>query len=254
MWSFGFSIPCNVILCCLMTSSAQHTQFVFSVGNMESGKSGEFVVELHPEWAPAAAARFEKLVDQGFFDSSRFFKVVSGFIAQFGLAKDPVVTASWEKEALPEEERKVTNKRGRLAFALENGKERSPTQIVINGKDNEIQDRNGLVPFAEVTGGMRVVDRLYAWYGAGKRGPQESSIKEEGNVYLEKHFPKLSYITSVRRVVVPATPEPPQQPTKTASAFSAFGFDTAALAVIIVVGGGWMAWSMSILPAKNATS
>lgn len=232
-------------------STQRHIKFVFSVANMESGRSGEFIVELHPEWAPLAAARFEKLVEQGFFDGSRFFRVVSGFIAQFGLAGDPAVTASWDKEALPEEERKVPNKRGRMAFAFVNGKERSPTQIVINSKDNPLMDQQGLVPFAEVSGGMAVIDRLYGWYGAGKtggRGPQENSIKEQGNAYLEANFPKLSYITSVRRVEQSAPPQPAKHPEGGASRLI---FAMGAFLVTLVAGGGWMTWTMNVLPAKH---
>src|SRR5450756_2865222 len=57
--------------------------------------AGAFVIEVHRDWAPKGADRFYNLVKNGFFDNVRFFRVLSGFMAQFGINGDPAVQAAW---------------------------------------------------------------------------------------------------------------------------------------------------------------
>lgn len=158
---------------------------------------GNFTVEVHRDWAPIGAARFEKLVRSHFFDGQKFFRVRAGYIAQFGLHRDPKVIAKWKTQTMVDDPVKHTNVRGTLAYAM-TGPDTRTTQIYINLKDNAHLDEQGFAPFGEVVEGMDVVDQLYSGYGedagGGVRGGKQGPIEQGGNAYLEKNFPKLDFI------------------------------------------------------------
>ena len=164
---------------------------------------GAFTVEVNRDWAPRGVDRFYDLVRHRFFDGQKFFRVRAGFIAQFGLHGDPRVIAAWKHRTIPDDPVKQTNARGTLAFAM-TGPDTRSTQIYINLADNTRLDGEGFAPFARVVSGMDVVDSLYSRYGesagGGMRGGKQGPIEEGGNAYLEREFPKLDFIRSVRIV------------------------------------------------------
>ncbi len=155
---------------------------------------GAFVVEAHREWAPLGVDRFHRLVAAGFFDGSRFFRVVAGFIAQFGIAGDPAVTALWKDRTIPDDPVRQSNTRGTIAYAMTGPGTRS-TQLYVNLADNARLDAQGFAPIGRVTAGMEVVDRLYSGYGetagGGMRGGRQGKLLAGGNAYLDSEFPKL---------------------------------------------------------------
>ena len=156
---------------------------------------GDFVVEVHREWAPIGADRFYNLVRAGFFDDSRFFRIRAGYIAQFGISGDPAVSAVWRSRSLEDDPVQETNTRGRIAFAM-TGPNTRTTQPYINLVDNTHLDEQGFAPLGQVIEGMEVVDRLYAGYdesaGGGMRGGKQGKIFAEGNTHLDEAFPKLT--------------------------------------------------------------
>ncbi len=157
---------------------------------------GPFVVEVHRDWAPNGADRFYNLVKNGFFDNARFFRVVSGFMVQFGINGDPKLSAVWREARIKDDPVKQSNKRGFITFATAGPNTRT-TQVFINFADNDALDRQGFAPFGQVVSGMNVVDALYADYGEGApggRGPEQGRIQQEGNAYLTNEFAKLDYI------------------------------------------------------------
>jgi peptidyl-prolyl cis-trans isomerase A (cyclophilin A) len=157
---------------------------------------GAFVVEVTRAWAPNGADRFYNLVKNGFFDNVRFFRVIGGFMAQFGIHGDPAIAAAWRNARIPDDPVKQSNKRGYLTFATAGPGTRT-TQVFINLVDNGTLDAQGFAPFGRVVSGMKVVDKLYDGYGEGAprgRGPDQSRVQMEGNAYLEKTFPKLDSI------------------------------------------------------------
>jgi len=162
---------------------------------------GAFVVEAHREWAPRGADRFRELVAAGFFDDSRFFRVVAGFISQFGLPGDPAVNAAWKDKAIPDDPVRQSNVRGTLAFAM-TGPDTRSTQLYINLADNSRLDAQGFAPIGRVVEGMDVVDRLYAGYGegagGGMRGGKQGKILAGGNAHLDAEFPKLDRLLRAR--------------------------------------------------------
>ncbi len=159
---------------------------------------GPFVVEVHRDWAPLGADRFYNLVKNGFFNNARFFRVISGFMVQFGINADPKVSAVWRDANINDDPVKQSNTRGMITFATRGPNTRT-TQMFINYADNNRLDGMGFAPFGQVVSGMNVVDALYSGYGEGAprgAGPEQGRIQSEGNAYLTKEFPKLDYIKS----------------------------------------------------------
>ncbi len=157
---------------------------------------GDFIVEVHRDWAPIGADRFYNLVKNGFFNDCSFFRVMSGFVAQFGMSPKPAISKAWEKASLKDDPVKVGNKRGNLVFAAMQIPNSRTTQIFINFKDNVALDTQGFAAFGTVIEGMDVVDRLYSGYG--DNGPDQGLISSEGKPYLDKSFPKLDSIKTAR--------------------------------------------------------
>jgi peptidyl-prolyl cis-trans isomerase A (cyclophilin A) len=157
---------------------------------------GQFVVEVHRDWAPNGADRFYNLVKNGFYDNVRFFRVVEGFMAQFGVNGDPKVSAVWRDARIKDDAVRVSNKRTFVTFATAGPNTRT-TQIFINFGDNSNLDGQGFAPFGQVVSGMKVVDSLYNGYGEGApggRGPNQGRVQSEGNTYLASAFPNLDYV------------------------------------------------------------
>ncbi len=164
-----------------------------------STSQGDFVVEVTRAWAPRGADHFHELLRMRYFDQGRFFRVLPGFIAQFGINRNFDVHAKWRTYFIIDDPPKEKNARGTLAFA-KSGPNTRATEIFINLSDNKVLDDQHFVPFARVVEGMEVVDKLYSGYGElapeGK-GPEISRIEDEANEYMVPRFPKLDYIKRV---------------------------------------------------------
>jgi peptidyl-prolyl cis-trans isomerase A (cyclophilin A) len=157
---------------------------------------GVFVIEVQRDWAPNGADRFYNLVKSGFYDNVRFFRVISGFMVQFGIHGDPKVSAPWREAQLKDDPVKQSNKRGYITYAMAGPNTRT-SQVFINFGDNASLDSQGFSPFGRVVTGMEVVDKLNAEYGEGAprgRGPDQSRMQMEGNAYLTKDFGRLDYV------------------------------------------------------------
>ena len=158
---------------------------------------GMFIIEVHRDWAPNGADRFYNLVKNGFFDEDRFFRVITGFMVQFGINGTPLLSAQWENANIKDDPVTQSNEQGFVTFATRGPNTRT-TQVFINYKDNHGLDSQGFAPFGQVTLGMAVVESLYSGYGEGAprgSGPSQPRIQADGNPYLLSQFPKLDYIT-----------------------------------------------------------
>src|SRR6185503_13253410 len=161
---------------------------------------GKFTVEVTRSLAPNGADRFYNLVRSGFFKDIAFFRVIGGFMCQFGIHGDPKVAAAWRTATIPDDPVKSGNARGAITFAKTGAPNSRSTQFFINFGDNKNLDGMGFASFGKVTEGMDVVDKINAEYGEGAprgRGPEQGRIQAEGNAYLKKDFPNMDYIKSV---------------------------------------------------------
>lgn len=181
---------------------------------LDDTQTGEIVIQVEPGWAPLAAQRFEELLEDEFFTNAKFFRVLPGYVAQFGIAGNPELNKKWmfdKSKALPDEARLQSNKKGTLSFAS-SGPNSRQTQIFINLSNNDgppnFLDAQGFVPFARIVQGMDdVVPKLYSGYGLletstlGMAGSiNQGKAAYYGNEYLEALFPKLSTIQNVKRL------------------------------------------------------
>jgi peptidyl-prolyl cis-trans isomerase A (cyclophilin A) len=161
---------------------------------------GDFVVEVHRDWAPNGADRFYNLVKYGYFTNAAFFRVVPGFVVQFGLSADPAVTKVWKTAVIQDDPVVQSNKRASLVFASAGPNTRT-TQLFINYADNARLDRMGFSPFGNVLEGMDVVDKIFPAYG---ETPRQDLITEQGDAYLKANFRDIDRIKVAR--ILPAVP------------------------------------------------
>jgi peptidyl-prolyl cis-trans isomerase A (cyclophilin A) len=157
---------------------------------------GPFVVEVIRAWSPRGADRFHELVNAGYFRDIAFFRVVPGFVAQFGMHGVPAVNDRWRERRIPDDPVAQSNRRGTIVFATMGPNTRT-NQFFINYSDNARLDGMGFSPFGRVVEGMSVVDSLYSGYG---ETPDQGRIASDGNGYLQREFPRLDYIKSARIV------------------------------------------------------
>jgi peptidyl-prolyl cis-trans isomerase A (cyclophilin A) len=157
---------------------------------------GDFIMELDRGMAPRGVDRIYNLVNAGFYDGVRFFRVLDNFMAQFGISGDPKVSAAWNQARILDDPVRQSNTRGMVSFAMAGPNTRT-TQLFINYKDNSSLDGQGFSPIGRVVEGMEVVDSFYKGYGEGAprgQGPNQARVQAEGNTYLEAEFPQLDYV------------------------------------------------------------
>ena len=154
--------------------------------------AGDFVVQVTRAWAPLGADRFYNLVKHGYFTDASFFRVVPGFVVQFGLSANPELNKVWSKAAIKDDPVTQSNHLGYLTFATAGANTRT-TQLFISLADNTRLDSMGFAPFGQVTSGMDVVQKIFSGYG---EAPDQAAITAEGKPYLDKNFPKLDRIIS----------------------------------------------------------
>jgi len=159
---------------------------------------GDFTIHVTRAWAPLGADRFYNLVKHGFYTDAHFFRVLPGFVVQFGLSADPQVSRVWRSANIKDDPVTQSNKPGTVTFATA-GRDTRTTQVFINLGNNGQLDSMGFAPFGQVTEGMDVVKKLHGGYGEGApqgRGPDQGTISSQGKTYLDKNFPNLDSIKS----------------------------------------------------------
>jgi peptidyl-prolyl cis-trans isomerase A (cyclophilin A) len=154
---------------------------------------GVFVIEVHRDWAPNGADRFYALVKNGYYDGVKFFRVVPGFVVQWGIHGDPAIAKTWLQSTIKDDPVKESNKKGYVTYAKSNAPNSRSVQLFINLQDNTGLDSKWFAPFGKVVEGMDVVNKLNGEYTEGLTQLQ-GRIADEGNAFLEKHYPNLDAI------------------------------------------------------------
>lgn len=167
-------------------------------GLVGNDRSGSLILRLHPGWAPRGVRRFLRLLGEKFFDNCRFFRVESGFVAQFGISPDPEITDKWQEQSfLQDDPVLVSNRKGTLTFASTGEQDSRTTQLFFNLRDNKALDSQGFAPIGEVTEkGFEVLTNIFAGYGS----VSQQKIEQEGEKFLAKKYPKMSIIKQARLI------------------------------------------------------
>lgn len=162
--------------------------------------AGPFVVRFERRLSPEGVDRIYNLVDMGFYDGVAFFRVIEGFMVQFGIHGDPLVSEAWTTSTLPDEPVVGSNRRGTVSYAKSASPDSRTVQLFINYADNSRLDSLGFNPIGEVVRCMSNVEAIYSKYGEAKphgKGPPQDLIHQKGNEFLREEFPKLDYIIEV---------------------------------------------------------
>ena len=203
-------LVCAALVCSAALCSAKADRSAKALAERQSGANvyrvrletskGPIVVAVHRDWAPHGADRFRELVTARYFDDSRFFRVVKGQWAQFGINGDPAVATRWRTRTIPDDPNRQSVTRGRVAFAFKDPNGRT-TQVYISLRDNSAQDAQGFAPFGEVVDGMDVADALNSEYGetsgGGIRAGRQDPLFAGGNAFLDREFPRLDRLLHV---------------------------------------------------------
>jgi len=155
---------------------------------------GVVVLQIDRSWAPHGADRFFNLVKAGYFQEVPFYRVVPGFVVQFGFTPDPAVNKVWNEAKFGDDAPNQSNVRGTISFAT-SGPDTRTCQFFINTVDNGRLDAMGFTPFGQVVQGMEIVDLIFSGYG---QSPDQTRIRLEGGAYLKSQFPEMDYILSAR--------------------------------------------------------
>jgi cyclophilin family peptidyl-prolyl cis-trans isomerase len=164
---------------------------------------GTFDVALHRAWSPFGVDRMYHLLGNDFYAGARFYRVVSGFVAQWGFSGDPALDSIWEERPIADEPVVESNVRGAVSFARGGPETRSYT-LFVNLVDNQRLDEipaGGVVgypPVGRVVRGLDVIDGFYPGYTDDP--PQQDSIAQLGNEYLRRRYPQLDSIVTTRIV------------------------------------------------------
>jgi peptidyl-prolyl cis-trans isomerase A (cyclophilin A) len=181
----------------LLKPAALHAKAPATFGVDFRTTKGTFVVTVHRAWAPRGADRFYNLVKAGFYDGNEFFRVVKGFVVQFGINGDPAVSKAWQNANIRDDPVKASNTVGTITYA-DAGPNTRTTQVFINlGNNGSNLDGRGFAPFGKVTKGMSVVEKLYGGYDDAPTNLQPQ-IATQGNAFLKKRFPKLDAVIRAR--------------------------------------------------------
>lgn len=153
--------------------------------------AGNFVINFHSGWAPRGVKRVKQLVEAGFYDDCRFFRVLPGFVVQWGMNGDPQFNEQWMKKVIADDPVIKSNLRGFVTFAFPGRPNSRGTQLFVNLRDNPDLDKQGFPPVGQVVEGLDVIESIYSGYG---EEPVQETIVAGGNVYLKQEFPQLDYI------------------------------------------------------------
>ena len=209
--------------------------------------NGTFAVECRRDWAPNGIDRFYELVKTGYFTDMRIFRVVEGFVAQFGISGDSALSQKWLSSNIPDDPVTQSNLQGTLTFAAAGTPNTRSAQLFVNLADNTRLDGMGFAPIGKVVYGMETVLGLYSGYGE-ELTQLQGRIAEEGYSFLDASYPKLDsikraiFVEKIEDVPAPVAQTPasrPQKPMETAPATFKVSLDTTKGKIVIECHRDW---------------
>ncbi|WP_121313894.1 peptidylprolyl isomerase [Flavobacterium sp. 102] len=193
-----------LLLLILLTISCKETEFNTAwtkeqapetfTAKFETTK-GDFEIEITRRWSPQAADRLYQLIKHGYYDNAIFYRVVPGFVAQFGNT-DSKTMNNWRSIKIPDEPVLHSNTRGTISFARF-GKDSRDLEVFINLEDNKVldtlnfEDVKGFTPIGKVKNGMETVDKLYSGYA--EEPMSDPNLYQNRDLFYQT-FPKLDLI------------------------------------------------------------
>jgi cyclophilin family peptidyl-prolyl cis-trans isomerase len=125
---------------------------------------GDITIRFFPDVAPNHVKNFTDLAQKGFYNGTKFHRVIPGFMVQGG---DPNTktdeTSSWgtggSGKNVAAEFSTVSHKRGIVSMARSSDPNSASSQFFIVVKDSPFLDRQYTV-FGQVTSGMDVADKI----------------------------------------------------------------------------------------------
>lgn len=180
-----------------MLTAVAPDSFVVEVETSE----GVFEVKMHRAWSPLGVDRAYHLMGNNFFAGARIYRMVDGFVAQWGFSGDTALDSVWRDHTLADEPTVESNLRGVVSFARGGPESRSYT-LFVNLVDNVRLDEaesGGIVgypPIGMISEGLEVIDGFYGAYA--DRTPSQDSIRLQGNDYLRREYPQLDSIVGTR--------------------------------------------------------
>lgn len=178
-----------------LASMAQAAPDSFDVEMLTS--AGPIQFRFYRDWSPKGVDRAFYLFRNNYYEGTRFYRVIDGFVAQFGGSGEADVDSIWRSMSIQDEPVRASNKRGTISFARA-GRNSRNTTMYINLVDNtrlDSLDAGGVVgypPIGRVIGGMASVDSLNGEYGAA---PMRTNLT--ANV-LRAEYPRLDSIAATR--------------------------------------------------------
>jgi len=150
------------------------------------------VIEIHREWSPLGADRVYSLVKDNYYDCAAFFRVVPGFMVQWGIASNPDETEKWKTPIQDDPVlESISNTMGTVSYA-KTGPNSRTRQIFVNTVDNTFLDAQGFTPFGKVVKGMDVLTSMYV----STPVPSQPSYIRDGNTWILQEYPEIDIIQS----------------------------------------------------------
>ncbi len=146
-----------------------------------STSMGDITIELNSKDAPNTVANFVKLAKSGFYDGTKFHRVIPNFMVQGGdpFTKDNSLINEWGKGGpgyafADEIHTNNFNKIGTISMA-NSGPNTNGSQFFLNVVDNDFLDGKHTV-FGTITDGMEVVNTIVQVPTEGADRPIEAII------------------------------------------------------------------------------
>jgi len=197
IWSLSLGQEDSVDPSTSLTADPRAPDTYRAVFNTDINNNDTIVIEVTRSLAPLGADRFHALVKAGFYSDSALFRVVPGFVLQFGISGDPKLNSRWLHDEIKDDPVLASNTRGSISFATDGPNTRT-SQVFINYSDNSRLDSSGFSPFGKVVSGLEVAEAAMNPTPGERGGVGQGLLEDRGNGWIRSNYPGVNFITSAR--------------------------------------------------------